>query len=306
MKDRLKNLKIFFKYSSTRIAGGVKKIEVISTVSALREYRSKEIGINDVVGLVPTMGFFHEGHLNLMRLARQQCDRLIVSVFVNPLQFGQGEDYDRYPRDLKRDIDKASSVGIDVLFCPSVEEMYPQGFSTFVEVEKLTEILCGKSRPGHFKGVVTVVSKLFNIIQPHRAFFGQKDIQQALVIKKLVRDLNFPVEISIAPIYRESDGLACSSRNIYLKPEERKAALILPMALDRASELISGGERSSKKIFSEIANILTREPLARVEYIEIRKIPDLTPLEKIEGEVLIALAVWFGRTRLIDNIILEV
>ncbi|MCR4420333.1 MAG: pantoate--beta-alanine ligase [Clostridia bacterium] len=258
------------------------------------------------VGLVPTMGYFHEGHLSLMRRARQECDRVVVSLFVNPLQFGPQEDFARYPRDLERDAALAEQVGVDVLFIPTTEAMYPSGYATHVEVVGLTEPLCGRSRPGHFRGVTTVVAKLFNIVQPDVAYFGQKDYQQALVISRMAADLFWPLKVVICPTVREPDGLAASSRNVYLNPEERAQANCLIRALEAAQKAIAGGERRAGEIERLMRETVGRYPLARVDYAEVRRARDLAEIEVLEEPVVLALAVWIGRTRLIDNALVEV
>lgn len=257
------------------------------------------------IGFVPTMGYLHEGHLSLARQAREDTDIVVMSIYVNPLQFGPKEDFQRYPRDLKRDVKLAKSVGVDIIFTPSDEEMYPPDYVTYVEVEKLTERLCGQFRPGHFKGVTTVVTKLFNIVKPDIAYFGQKDAQQARVIEKMVEDLNMDIKIKIMPIVREKDGLAMSSRNVYLSSEERKKAVSLYLALRKAEGLISQGEREPEKIIEEMKKILVKSGVSRIDYIEIVDSQNLKPLKKIKGKFLIALAVWIGKTRLIDNTIIE-
>ncbi len=257
------------------------------------------------VGLVPTMGAFHEGHLSLMRRAKAENDVVITSIFVNPTQFGPKEDYDAYPRDLENDSKMAEKIGVDVIFAPTVKDMYPQGYATFVNVERLTEKMCGVSRPGHFKGVATVVTKLFNIIPAHRAYFGQKDAQQCIVIKQMTKDLNFDIEIVVLPTVRESDGLAMSSRNKYLSDEERKSALVLFKSLSIADKLIKSGEIDSKKIRQKMLDIINAEPLARVDYISIVDAETLEDLDSVRENTLIALAVFIGKTRLIDNIIID-
>ncbi len=253
------------------------------------------------VGFVPTMGYLHEGHLSLIRRARSENDVVVVSIFVNPTQFGPNEDFDRYPRDLRRDEELCKREGVDFIFYPSVEEMYPEGFSTFVEVEKLTENLCGKSRPGHFRGVATVVTKLLNIVHPTRAYFGEKDFQQLQVIKRLVRDLNIPVEIVGCPIVREEDGLAMSSRNVYLNKEERKSALSLYQGLRLAKELFERGERNPSVIRKKVKEFILSHPKTKIDYVEIVSPEDLKPVKEVKEGDVIALAVFVGKTRLIDN-----
>lgn len=252
------------------------------------------------------MGFFHEGHLSLMRAARETCATVVVSIFVNPLQFGPREDLDAYPRDLPRDLAMAEGVGVDLVFAPGVQEMYPERQLACVEVEKISEGLCGAKRPGHFRGVATVVAKLFNIVQPDAAFFGQKDAQQLQVIRRMVQDLNFPVTIVPCSIVREPDGLAMSSRNVYLTPEERRAAVVLYRSLKRAENLIAGGEHDAGKIESFLAESIASEPLARLDYAEVRALPDLAAKPVLSGEVILAVAAHFGRARLIDNLIVRV
>ena len=255
-----------------------------------------------IIGFVPTMGYLHEGHLSLLRIARQHADVTVMSIFVNPTQFGPNEDLDRYPRDFERDERLAKEEGCDVLFYPAVEEMYPQPYRTYVTVDEITQVLCGKSRPIHFRGVTTIVAKLFNIVKPHFAVFGQKDAQQAIVIKQMVRDLNFNLQILTGPIIREPDGLAMSSRNVYLSAEERKDALNLNHSLLEAKKLIELGERDAQKLQKRIKEILLQGKSARIDYIEIVDTTNLRPVEKLQGEILIALAVFIGKTRLIDNI----
>jgi len=271
----------------------------------MQELADKLRSAGKSIGFVPTMGYLHPGHLSLVRIAKQQTDFVVVSIFVNPLQFGPAEDFDRYPRDFKRDEQLLEKEGANAIFYPELTEMYPSGFSTSVAVEKLTEQLCGKSRPGHFTGVTTVVAKLFNIVKPDKAIFGQKDAQQAFVIKRMVRDLNFDIEIVIAPTMREPDGLAMSSRNSYLSPEERKESAVLYQALQLAENLIRQGEKEAGTIIKEMEILIRSKPSARIDYVSIVDTENLQPVKKIEGEVLIALAVRFGKTRLIDNILLR-
>jgi len=282
-------------------------MEVIREVRRMQEIALDLRRTGKTIGFVPTMGYLHEGHLSLVRAARKDCDLVMISIFVNPLQFGPREDFATYPRDLERDLRLAEAEGVDYVFVPSVEEMYPQGFSTYVEVTgELTEKMCGRSRPGHFRGVTTVVMKLFQIVQPTKAYFGQKDAQQALVIKRMVQDLNVPVEVITCPIVREEDGLAMSSRNVYLNPEERKQALALPQALNAGKELVEKGERDPQKVRERILEVLQNSPGVRVDYVEVCNGENLADLEKLKGPVLLAAAVWVGKARLIDNIYLEV
>lgn len=268
----------------------------------LKEKRMK----GQTVGLVPTMGFLHEGHLSLVRKSCEENDITVVSLFVNPIQFGPSEDLDRYPRDFKRDLELLEKEGVDFLFAPEPEGMYHPDQSVFVEETMLSRDLCGASRPGHFRGVCTVVLKLFNLVGPDRAYFGQKDYQQLKVIQRMVRDLNVPVEIRPCPIVREADGLAKSSRNAYLSPEEREAALLLSSSLEAAKRLLAGGERNVLRLKEEVESVLAGNRLTDPEYVEIRDAETLELLEKIEGTALLALAVRVGRTRLIDNCLLEV
>jgi len=256
------------------------------------------------LGFVPTMGFFHEGHLSLMRYARKRCDRLVVSLFVNPIQFGPKEDFREYPRDFARDARLAEGVGVDILFAPEAEDMYPPGFQTYVEVTELSKPLCGAKRPGHFRGVATVVLKLFNIVKPHFAVFGLKDYQQYLVIKRLVEDLDLDIEIHGHPIVREPDGLAMSSRNVYLSPEERKSATCLYQALKLAEKRVAEGVRDAAFLVEELSRFISSHPYTRIDYIEFRDPENLAPASEIKGPTLLALAVFVGRARLIDNAII--
>ena len=251
------------------------------------------------------MGYFHEGHLALMRKARELADVVVVSVFVNPIQFGPQEDYGRYPRDPERDRRLAEAEGVDILFAPSVEEMYPPGFQTYVEVTELSKPLCGARRPGHFRGVTTVVLKLFNIVKPHLAVFGEKDYQQLRVIQRMVRDLNLEVEIVPHPTVREPDGLAMSSRNVYLRPEERESARSLFRALELARRRVAEGEREAARLKKELEEFISRHPYTRIDYIEFRDPETLEEKSRLEGRTLLALAVFVGKARLIDNIVLE-
>jgi len=278
-------------------------MQVVTTVAEMRRLRARMTG---GVGLVPTMGYLHEGHLSLVRCARADNDHLVVSIFVNPTQFGPQEDYQRYPRDPERDLRLLEQEGTDAVFMPEVEEMYPQGFDAWVEVgESLTGRLEGASRPGHLRGVTTVVAKLFNVVQAQRAYFGQKDGQQLAVIRKMVADLNMGVEIVDVPTVREPDGLAMSSRNSYLSPEERRAATVLWRSLSRARELFDGGERRAEVIRGGMRDVLASEPLAEVEYVSVADAEMLAELETIQDRAaMVSLAVRIGRTRLIDNVII--
>lgn len=257
------------------------------------------------IGLVPTMGYLHQGHVSLFEQAKRDVDLVVASIFVNPLQFGINEDYSTYPRDLERDVALAEHAGVDYLFLPDVAEMYPKPILTQVSVKNITDSMCGRSRPGHFDGVATVVSKLFHIIQPEVAYFGQKDAQQIAVIQQMVMDLNMPVQIKSCPTLREEDGLAMSSRNVYLSPEERSQAVILYQSLQQAMGLIKQGELSAERLKQVMADKIASQNLADIDYIEIRQFPSLEYNEKLEGKSLLALAVKFGQTRLIDNLIVE-
>jgi len=257
------------------------------------------------IAFVPTMGFLHEGHLSLMRAARPRAQVLVVSIFVNPAQFGPREDYSRYPRDLKRDLALCREAGADIVFAPAAAAMYPEGYSTYVEETRLSQGLCGARRPGHFRGVATVVLKLFNIVRPDLAVFGIKDYQQARVIRKMVADLNLPIGVVVAPIVREKDGLAMSSRNAYLGPAERTEALCLRRALLRGREMAGAGEKDARKVRSEMERIIRREPSARIDYIEIVREEDLAPVSRIGEGTRGLLAVFVGKTRLIDNLKLK-
>lgn len=259
------------------------------------------------IGFVPTMGALHEGHLSLVRRAKLENDVTVVSIFVNPKQFGPNEDFDRYPRNFERDKELLEKEGIDYIFYPSIEDMYPKGYETYVDLERLPNHLCGLSRPGHFRGVATVVAKLFNIVQPDRAYFGQKDYQQAKIIKRMVEDLNFPIEIVVMPIVREEDGLAMSSRNTYLSPEERKNASILYKSLQKAKDLILSGEKDVSKIKNEMVKMLSSIE-SRIDYVEIVEPETLEKIDRIpeKGSVVIALAVYIGNARLIDNEIVNI
>lgn len=266
----------------------------------VKEWRKEGLS----VGLVPTMGYLHEGHKSLIDKAVEQNDRVVVSVFVNPIQFGPGEDLATYPRDLDRDSALCEEAGASLIFHPEREDMYFDDFCTWVDMDGLTKGLCGRTRPTHFRGVCTVVSKLFHIVQPDRAYFGQKDAQQLAVIRRMVRDLNFDLEIVGCPIIREEDGLAKSSRNTYLSPEERKAATILHKGLMRGEELIRSGEKRADVIVKEITEIIQSEPLAKIDYVEVVDFDRIESIQTIEGTVLTAVAVYIGKTRLIDNFII--
>lgn len=256
------------------------------------------------IGFVPTMGAFHEGHLSLMRQARKQNDFVIVSIFVNPIQFTAGEDYDRYPRRLEQDLKLAESEGVDVIFTPSVAEMYPKGYDTFVDQQDLPAKLCGPCRPGHFRGVTSIVCKLFNIVRPDTTYFGQKDYQQFLIVRRMSSDLNLNVSVRMLPIVREEDGLAMSSRNAYLGPKQRKEATCLYTALKRAQELVASGENSVARVTAEMKRVIRRVKGARVDYVAVVNSDTLEPVKEIKGKNLVAVAVRLGKVRLIDNLLL--
>lgn len=280
-------------------------MDICYTIKDVREHVNawKREGLT--VGFVPTMGYLHEGHKSLMEAARANNDRVVVSVFVNPMQFGPNEDLESYPRDFEKDCALCESVGVDLIFRPEPEEMYADGFCSYVDMNGLTTELCGKSRPIHFRGVQTVVLKLFNIVKPDTAYFGQKDAQQLAVIKRMVKDLNVDTEIVGCPIVREADGLAKSSRNTYLNPDERKAALILSRSLKLGRELIENGETDSKAVIKAITDSINTEPLAKIDYVDVVDFDTITPVDKIGKSVLVAIAVYIGKTRLIDNFIIE-
>lgn len=274
------------------------------TVTTLPDLRSARRSLDGTLGLVPTMGYLHEGHLSLIRRAHEECDHVAVSIFVNPTQFGPKEDLAKYPRDLDRDM-KLIEPYTDLLWTPTAEIMYPQGFQTWVEVETMTRPLEGGMRPGHFRGVTTVVAKLFNAFQADKAYFGQKDAQQAAVIRQMVRDLNFPVEIVVCPIVREPDGLAMSSRNVYLDPEQRKAATVLYRSLRTAKEAYENGERNAEQLRQVMKDVLASEPLAQTQYVSCADYDTLEELDTVMGKTLLSMAVFLGKTRLIDNFVLE-
>ena len=278
-------------------------MQIVHKITEVREIVSAWRKEGLTVGLVPTMGYLHEGHQSLIRKSVEQNDRTVVSVFVNPIQFGPNEDLASYPRDINRDMQKVEEVGGDLIFNPEPAEMYPGHFTSFIDTTETTELLCGAVRPIHFRGVCTVVGKLFNIGCPDRAYFGQKDAQQLATIKRFVRDLNFPIEIVPCPIVREDDGLAKSSRNTYLSPEERKAALILSKSLKMGKKAIEDGEKNSQKIIDIITANLKTEPLARIDYVEVVDFENIQRVDTIQGETLVAIAVYIGKTRLIDNFI---
>lgn len=278
---------------------------VIKTIREIRDQVMAWRKEGLTIGLVPTMGYLHEGHQSLIRKSAEQNDRTVVSVFVNPMQFGPNEDLEAYPRDLERDKAAVEEAGGDLIFNPEPAEMYPDHFTSFIDTTETTELLCGAVRPIHFRGVCTVVGKLFNIVQADRAYLGQKDAQQLATIRRFVRDLNFPVEIVACPIVRESDGLAKSSRNTYLSPSERKAAVILSKSLDLGRQAIEKGERDAAKVIALITASLQSEPLARIDYVEAVDFENIQRVARIQGETLVAIAVYIGKTRLIDNFLIK-
>ncbi len=280
-------------------------MKIVKTVAEVREQVKAWRKEGLTVGLVPTMGYLHEGHASLIDKSHEQNDRTVVSDFVNPMQFGPAEDLESYPRDIEHDAALVEAHGGDLIFNPDPEEMYHEGFSSFVDMTVLTEELCGLSRPVHFRGVCTVVSKLFNIVTPDRAYFGKKDAQQLAVIRHMADDLNMPLEIIGCPIVREADGLAKSSRNTYLSPDERKAALVLSKAIKLGSDLVKGGETDVKKITDEMKSLISAEPLARIDYVKIVDAATMQQIPVIDRPSLCAIAVFIGKTRLIDNFFTE-
>lgn len=278
-------------------------VDNISRMSMLSKMLKKD---GKSIGFVPTMGALHEGHLSLARTAKKHTDVVVMSIFVNPIQFGPGEDFDIYPRDFKRDETLAMQAGVDILFYPSAKEMYPEGFATYVTVEGLTDTMCGASRPGHFRGVTTVVMKLFGIVKPTVAYFGQKDIQQAIVIERMAEDLNTDIEIKVLPIVRDADGLALSSRNIYLSESQRRDAVVLYRSLGKALAAIDSGERDPARVIDLIRKTIEMVPSVKIEYVSVVDAKDLKPVDPMKGDVLVALAASVGKTRLIDNMIKKV
>ena len=274
-------------------------------VITLPDLRTARLPFSGAVGLVPTMGYLHEGHLSLVRRAREECEHVVVSIFVNPTQFSPGEDLEKYPRDLERDLKLMEPFGPDLVWIPTAEIMYPPEYQTWVEVEEVTDPLEGAMRPGHFKGVTTIVAKLFNAVQPQKAYFGQKDAQQVAVIRQMTRDLNFPIEIVVCPIVREPDGLAMSSRNVYLDPDQRKAATVLFRALSAAKDVYDKGERDAGMLRQIMTEVLATEALVQVQYVSCADYDTLEELEIIKGKALLSMAVFLGKTRLIDNLVLE-
>ena len=272
--------------------------------SSLDELRTARSLLDGRVGFVPTMGYLHEGHLSLVRRARRECEAVVVSIFVNPAQFGPAEDLSRYPRDLERDLGLIEPAGADLAWTPGPEDIYPSGFQTWVEVEGLAQPLEGAQRPGHFRGVTTVVAKLFNAVQPSAAYFGQNDAQQAAVIRRMTLDLNFPIEVIVCPTLREPDGLAMSSRNVYLEPDQRKAAPVLQRSLNAAKDAYERGEREAETLRRIVREGVASEPLAQLQYVSCADYETLEELQSVQGSALISLAAFFGKTRLIDNVVL--
>jgi pantoate--beta-alanine ligase len=277
---------------------------VLHTIAEARRWVGEQRRSGSTLGLVPTMGALHEGHLSHFRRARAECDRLVISIFVNPLQFGPAEDFQRYPRPFEKDLALAEAEGVDAIFNPSVEEMYPSGQAVTVDPGRMGEVLCGASRPGHFRGVLTVVAKLFNILQPDRAYFGQKDAQQAILIRCMVDELSFPVGIVVGPTVREPDGLALSSRNQYLTPEQRSQAAVLYRSLRCAEAMLHGGQRDAAQLEQELRRLIEVTPGAVLDYARVVNPVTLEPAYTVDGEVLAAVAVRFGSTRLIDNLLI--
>ncbi|MGB2630853.1 MAG: pantoate--beta-alanine ligase [Candidatus Omnitrophota bacterium] len=282
-------------------------MRVITKIDDMKRYSREARKEGKSIGLVPTMGFLHEGHMSLVRAAGEECDVVVLSIFVNPVQFGPDEDYKKYPRDMERDKKIAEETGVDRIFAPGVDEMYPDGYATYVEPEgHMASILCGKSRPGHFKGVDTVVAKLFNIVSPGKSYFGQKDAQQAVIIRQMVKDLNMNTEIRVMPIVREDDGLAASSRNAYLTGDERRQALRLYNSLKKAEKLVAEGELLAGKIKKEIEKVLVEGEDIRIDYIEVVDAETLEPVENVRDNALVAVAAFVGNTRLIDNTVVRI
>jgi len=279
-------------------------MRLIQNVSEMKALSKSVIDDGKTIGFVPTMGYLHQGHLSLVQKAREENDIVVVSIFVNPTQFGPNEDYNRYPRDLERDLRLLNPFNVDYIFNPSVEEMYPAYYSVYVDETEMSKYLCGARRPGHFRGVCTVVTKLFNIVRPTRAYFGQKDAQQFRILRRMVENLNMDVEMVEMPIVREPDGLAMSSRNVYLSDEERREAPRLYKSLLEAKRLIDGGERDVQKIKDAMQRVLNH-PLLKIDYIEVVDEKRLIPVDRIEGDVIVAIAVFFGKARLIDNVIIK-
>jgi pantoate--beta-alanine ligase len=281
-------------------------MEIIRTVSWMKQAARQALAENHVIGMVPTMGALHDGHLSLLRRAKSECSKVFASIFVNPTQFGPNEDLSKYPRTFETDVAKLESAGADILFAPEAKEIYPQGFSTYITVEGLSDRLEGRSRPGHFRGVATVVHKLFEIAQPQYAFFGRKDAQQARILQRMLQDLNSDVELVLCPIVRESDGLALSSRNAYLNPEERRAATVLHRALQAGCREVAAGARDALTLQNTVRKVLAEEKLARADYVEVADADAFEPVARIGSRsTYVLLAVFIGKTRLIDNFLVE-
>ncbi len=278
---------------------------VIKSIKRMQEVSRRLTKQGKTIGFVPTMGFLHRGHMSLVEKSLKENDITILSIFVNPTQFGPKEDFSKYPRDFKKDYSLSKQNNVDILFCPSADDMYQTKHLVYVGVEEMADCLCGRFRPGHFQGVTTVVAKLLNIVLPRVMYLGQKDAQQAIILTKMVSDLNFPTKVKTCPTVRENDGLAMSSRNVYLNPDERKRAAILYKSLRRAKSLIQNGERRADKILSATRAMIQTQNPTKIDYIECRNATTLGPLSRIKGNVLIAMAVWFSKTRLIDNIIIK-
>jgi pantoate--beta-alanine ligase len=276
----------------------------MKTVTTLSDLRAERRLLSGSVGFVPTMGFLHAGHISLVDTARAECDSVVATIFVNPTQFGPNEDLAKYPRDLSRDLALLEAAGVDLVWTPTEDVMYPSGFQTWVQVDALTRRLEGETRPGHFRGVTTVVAKLFNAVAPDRAYFGQKDAQQAAVVRRMTRDLDFPIEIIVCPTRREADGLAMSSRNTYLRQEERRAAAVLFRALSSAKSAYDSGERGAENLRAQVRTMVASEPLAKLQYVSCADYDSLEELDTVRGKALISMAVFMGKTRLIDNFIL--
>ena len=281
-------------------------MRIVKTIKQLRQVVHEARCRKQKIGFVPTMGYFHEGHLSLMRAARKECDICVVSIYVNPKQFAPAEDFSRYPRDIKRDVKMIKKENVDILFIPSDNDLYPNCYLTYIDVERISNTLCGKYRPGHFKGVATVVIKLLNMVMPDRMYLGQKDAQQVVVLSKMVSDLNFPVAIRVVPTTRENDGLAMSSRNIHLSAQERAQAPLLYISLCGAARRIQAGERSASKIIAGIHKAITEQSNGKIQYVACVDAITLEPLKRLKGKVLIALALLLGKTRLIDNVIIPI
>jgi pantoate--beta-alanine ligase len=279
--------------------------ESMIIVTTLEELSYARQFLESPVGLVPTMGYLHDGHISLIGQAKRECKSVIATIFVNPTQFGPNEDLDKYPRNLERDLKLLEAAGVDIVWTPTAEIMYPASYQTWVEVEKLTKPLEGSMRPGHFRGVTTVVSKLFNATRPDKAYFGQKDAQQAAVIRQMTHDLSYPIEIVVCPILREGDGLAMSSRNSYLSPEERQSATVLYHALSAAKTAFAAGEKNAEKLRQIVKDVVTAEPKAQLQYVSCADYTTLAELETVNSKALLSMALFMGKTRLIDNFILE-